>query len=138
MIQRSGGIVFAYRRELRLPLTGFLTKFPVSTAFVWDRVRLTRRPIAFWRALSERAVTGFEHLEEFGFGAASHGVHVLGFYHPGGVDHPEFYVEVDCLQITARCFIHQLHADGVLFGYVLGPIVSIHPDSLSRSLGEPV
>jgi hypothetical protein len=39
---------------------------------------LTRRLIRFRGALSERAVTSFEQLEEFGFGAAD-----LIFYVPG-------------------------------------------------------
>jgi hypothetical protein len=138
MIERSRATVFAYRLELRLPSTGFLSRFANSIAFVGDGIWSIRRVIALRRALNGRFLTRFEHLEEFGFGAAGHRFHVLGFYHPGGGDHPEFYVEVDCLQIAARCFIHQLHADDVLYDFVLGPIFSIHPDFLSRSLGEPV
>jgi len=60
MLQRSWGMAFAYRRELRLPSTGFLTRFPAYIAFVWDRIRSTGKLIAFRRALSERVVTGFE------------------------------------------------------------------------------
>src|ERR1022692_1620005 len=59
-IQGSSGIVFAYRRESRLPSTGFLTRLPACITFVWDGTRLTRRLMAFRSALSERVVTGFE------------------------------------------------------------------------------
>jgi len=60
MFQHSGRIGFAYRLELRFPLTGFLTRFSAYIAFVWDRIGLTRRLIAFRSALSERVVMGFD------------------------------------------------------------------------------
>jgi hypothetical protein len=60
MIRRSSGMAFAYRREWRLPSSGFLTRFHASIGFVWDRIRSIRKLIGFRRALSERVVTGFE------------------------------------------------------------------------------
>ena len=77
-----------WRRERNSnPRYGFEMALAAESAVSIAFALLTRRLIRFRGALSERAVTSFEQLEEFGFGAADLIFYVPGLHGLGEGDH---------------------------------------------------
>src|SRR6266852_4902743 len=103
----------------------------VSIAFALS----TRRLIRFRGALSERAVTSFEQLEQFGFGAADLIFYVPGLHGLGERDH-HFRQKVQGLQMATGCLVYQLCEARFNLGHPLRTIVSLGQNFLFRNLPQ--
>src|SRR6202162_4444854 len=103
----------------------------VSIAFALS----TRRLIRFRGALSERVVTSFEQLEQFGFGAADLILYVPGLHGLGERDH-HFRQKIQGLQMATGCLVYQLCETRFNLGHPLGTIVSLRQNFLFRNLPQ--